>query len=154
VPYFYLEILIKEKTELNLNISSLQEKTYRGDSMSSVSEVNSSNWENEILHQNALVVVDFWHTQCSWCKLLEPIFTEVAEEYKGKVKFAKLNVSESKDNRNIAVKYGVWGTPTLAFFCAGKLVGSLAGFRPKEGLKKLVDDNLQQHQCTEKCTEL
>lgn len=123
--------------------------------MSNVLDVNAGNWEKEILQHNALVVVDFWHNQCSWCKMLEPVFAEVAAEYKGKVKFAKLNVSESSENRRIAAKYGVWGTPTLAFFCAGKPVGSLAGFRPKEGLKKLVDDALQQHrECAEKSTEL
>lgn len=123
--------------------------------MSSVLDVNAGNWEKEILQNDTLVIIDFWHNKCFWCKMLEPVFIEVAEEYKDKVKFAKLDVSESPENRGIATKYGVWGTPTIAFFCAGKLVGSMTGFRPKEGLKRLVDDALQRHQqCAEKCTEL
>jgi len=123
--------------------------------MCSVFDVDSSNWEKEVLKHNTLVIVDFWHDQCSWCNMLSPIYAEVAEEYKGKVKFTKLNVSKSLENRSIASKYGVWGTPTLVFFCGGKPVGSMAGFRPKEGLKQLIDDtNAKYRDCAEKSTEL
>jgi len=102
-----------------------------------------------------LIVVDFWHVQCPWCRVLNPIFEEVAKEYKGKIRFAKLNVLTNSDNREIAVHYGVMGTPTLVFFCDGRPLGALVGFRPKEHLKHVLEDMLQKYrECIEQSTEL
>jgi len=60
--------------------------------MESVLEVNGSNWEHEVLQSDVLTVVDFWHNRCPWCLKLNLIFNEVAEEYKDKIKFVKLNI--------------------------------------------------------------
>lgn len=123
--------------------------------MHSVLEVNADDWEREILQYDHLVVVDFWHEQCPWCLRLNPIYSEVAEEYKSKVKFAKLNVLASQENQTVASKYGIMGTPTLVFFCDGRPVETVAGFQPKERLKQLVDDVIGKHrECVEKSTEL
>ena len=123
--------------------------------MRSVLDVNADDWEREILQSDTLVVVDFWHEQCPWCKRLEPIYSEVSEEYEGKVKFAKLNVLKSQENQHIAVKYGIMGTPTLVFFCDGRPIETVAGFQPKERLRQLVDDVIDKHrECIEKSTEL
>lgn len=123
--------------------------------MSGVLDVSADDWEKEILQSDTLVLVDFWHEQCPWCKRLEPIYSGVAEEYKDKVKFAKLNVLESRENQQIAVKYGIMGTPTLTFFCEGRPIETVAGFQPKERLKQLVDDMIDKHrECIEKSTEL
>ena len=122
--------------------------------MSEVLDVSAGDWEKEILKSNTLVLVDFWHERCPWCKRLAPIYSEVAKEYEGKVKFAKLDVLESQDNREIAVKYGIMGTPTLVFFCEGRPIETIAGFQPKERLKQLVDDMVDKHrECIEKSTE-
>ena len=123
--------------------------------MHSVLDVNADNWETEILQSDTLVVVDFWHEQCPWCKRLDPIYSAVSEEYKNKVKFAKLNVLESNENQQIAVKYGIMGTPTLIFFCDGRPIETVTGFQPKERLKQLVDDVIDKHRdCLEKSTVL
>jgi len=123
--------------------------------MHSVLEVNADSWEREILQSDTLVVVDFWHEQCPWCIRLEPIYNEVSEEYGNKVKFAKLNVLASNENRQIAVKYGIMGTPTLVFFCDGRPVETVTGFQPKERLKQLVDDVISKHrECVEKSSAL
>ena len=123
--------------------------------MHGVLDVEADDWDKEILQSDTLVVVDFWHEQCPWCKRLEPIYKEVAREYEGKVKFAKLNALESQENRDIAVKYGIMGTPTLVFFCEGRPIEMVAGFQPKERLKQLVDDVIDKHQeCIKKSTEL
>lgn len=122
--------------------------------MASVLDVNADDWEKEVLQSNTLVVVDFWHDRCSWCMRLDPIYREVSEEYKDKVKFARLNVLASHENQTVAVKYGVMGTPTLTFFCEGRPVESIAGFQPKERLKQLVDGVISKHQeCMGKSTE-
>jgi len=109
----------------------------------SVLEVNAKNWEKEILQSNLLAVVEFWHENCPSCKSLAPTYIEIAKEYKGKIKFAKLNVLISKDNRDIAVKYGLVSTPSLVFFCDGKAIATKVGgdgFETKERFKQLIDN--------------
>ena len=123
--------------------------------MNSVLDVNADNWEKEVLKNDILVVVDFWHEQCPWCIILNPIFDKVAQEYRTKVKFVKLNVMDSPENQHIAVKYGIMGTPTLVFFCDGRPVEAVAGFQQKDNFTKLVDEVIEKHQeCIEKSTEL
>jgi thioredoxin 1 len=118
-------------------------------------EVNASDWEQEVLRSNILTVVDFWHERCPWCLELNPVFEEIAKEYKGKIKFVKLNVLQSPANREIAIRHGVMGTPTLIFFCAGRPVGEVVGFMTKERLKKTLDAMLETHrECVRQSTEL
>ena len=123
--------------------------------MVSVKEVNASNWEQEVLESDILTIVDFWHNGCPWCLRLNPIFNEVAEEYKDTIKFVKLNVLEDPGNREIAIHNGIMSTPTLVFFCKGRPVGQVMGFLPKESLTKMLDDMLERHiDCIKKSTEL
>ena len=120
-----------------------------------VIEVNADNWKKEVLNSKNLVLVDFWHERCIWCKRLEPIFSEIANEYEGKVKFAKLNVLATPENRQIAIDRGVMGTPTIGFYCEGRSVGTTVGFKTKEQLKQLVQEILEKHkECISKSTEL
>ena len=121
----------------------------------SVADVNADDWEKEVLQSETLVLVDFWHERCPWCKRLDPIYAEVAEEYKGRVKFAKLNVLSSHENQHIGVENGVMGTPTLIFYCDGRPVGTAVGFQPKQRLKQLVDDMIEKHrECIDQSTKL
>jgi len=123
--------------------------------MHSVIDVTADDWEREILQADTPVVVDFWHEQCSWCKRLDPIYSEISEKYKNNVKFTKLNVLESNENRNIAIRYGVMSTPTIIFYCDGRPIETVAGFQPKDRLKQLVDDVITKHrECIEKSTAL
>ena len=123
--------------------------------MEKVMDVNAKNWEQEVLKADVLTVVDFWHNRCPYCLMLTPIYNELAEEYKGKIKFARLNILEGPDNREIALRYGVMGTPTLVFFCEGRTVEQVVGFMPKEQLRKAVDDVIEKHkECIRQSTEL
>ena len=79
---------------------------------------------------NDFVVVDFWAEWCSFCKQLAPIFDEVSDEFSD-VKFYKVNVGEEMD---LAQRYGVQGIPATKFFCFGKEVGGVTGFRTKTQL--------------------
>jgi thioredoxin 1 len=112
-----------------------------------VLEVNAKNWEKEILKSNLLVVVEFWHESCQSCKSLAPIYNEVSIEYKDKIKLTKLNVLTSKDNREIAIKYGVMSTPTLIFFCDGKPIATKIGrdgFETKKQIKQLINEMINK----------
>jgi thioredoxin 1 len=123
--------------------------------MGAVLELNSANWEREVLQSQILTVVDFWHERCPWCIKLNPVYDQLAEEYSGRIKFAKLNVLTGPENRNLAVQHGVMGTPTLIFFCNGKPVRQVIGFTPKERLKSTMDEMLENHQqCAKQSTAL
>jgi len=99
----------------------------------SVREIDAEEWNKEVLESNMLTVVDFWHEHCPWCIRLEPVLNEVAEEYKGGVKFVKLNVLKNARNREIALRYGIM----------------------KEKLKEILDDMLERHEeCVRQSTEL
>jgi len=123
--------------------------------MGNILEVNVETWEQQVLQSDKLTVVDFWHDQCLWCRKFEPLLEEASEEYKGRIKFAKLNILGSPGDRQIAARYGVMGTPTLVFFCGGRLMELVAGFIPKERLKKTLDDVLEKYkECLAQSTEL
>ena len=123
--------------------------------MGTVFNINAGNWEQEVLKSDILTVVDFWHDRCPWCIRLDPIINEFAEEYKGKIKFVKLNVLGDPSNRKVAIHHGVMSTPTLLFFCWGRPVEQAVGFMPKEQLRKIMDDMLERHtECIKQSTEL
>jgi len=123
--------------------------------MGNILEVNAETWEQQVLQSDKLTVVDFWHDHCLWCHKFEPMLEEASEEYKGRIKFAKLNILSSPSDRQIAARYGVMGTPTLVFFCGGRLMEQVAGFMPKERLKKTLDDVLEKYkECLAQSTEL
>jgi thioredoxin 1 len=130
------------------------EETWAADAMSVV-DVDAESWEREVLKSDVLTVVDFWHEGCPWCIMLNPVFKEVADEYVGKAKFVRFNVLRSPKNRYVALSQGVMGTPTIAFYCGGRYVGSIVGFIPKEDLKHIVEDMMKRYkECVRHSTKL
>jgi thioredoxin 1 len=101
-------------------------------------EVNESNFDQEVLHSPIPVLVDFWAEWCGPCKVLGPIVSEIAKDYEGKVKVAKVNVDA---NNNLAMRYNVMSIPTMKFFKNGQLVGEMVGAAPKA----TIEATLAQH---------
>jgi thioredoxin 1 len=95
--------------------------------------VGDSTFEEEVLKSNVPVLVDFWATWCGPCKAIAPTVDELAREYKGKVKVAKLDVDH---NQQVAQKFGIRSIPTLLLFKDGRVVDSMIGVVSKA---KLVD---------------
>ncbi|MCX8170889.1 MAG: thioredoxin family protein [Candidatus Bathyarchaeota archaeon] len=123
--------------------------------MANVFDVDAESWEREVLQSDILTVVDFWHERCPWCIMLNPIFEEVAKEYRDRVKFVRFNVLKSPKNRNIAIRNGVMGTPTIAFYCSGRNLGSVVGFIPKDHLKHVIEDMMKRYrECVKQSTKL
>jgi thioredoxin 1 len=118
-------------------------------------EADITNWTQEVSKSTILTVVYFWHEQCAYCMMLNPIFNEIAQEYTGKVKFVKLNVLGNSANREIAANLGVMGTPTMMFFCNGRSVAQMVGLMSKQELESLMNDMLKRYErCFMQSTDL
>ena len=102
-------------------------------------EINDSNFKSEVINSEMPVLVDFWAPWCSPCRMVAPVLEELAKEYEGKVKVAKLNVDE---NRSTASEFGIRSIPTLILFKDGKVFEQTIGVQSKENLKQMVDKSL------------
>lgn len=94
-------------------------------------KLTAENFETEVIKSDMPVLVDFWAEWCGPCKMIAPIVEEIAEEYEGKIKVAKLNIDEEMA---IAVKYGIVSIPTILLFENGEIVKKSVGFAPKDEL--------------------
>jgi thioredoxin 1 len=100
--------------------------------------VTDDTFETEIEKHTGLVVVDFWATWCSPCRMIAPILDQLATEYAGKVKVAKMDVDT---NIRTATRFNVRSIPMLLFFKDGKVVDQIVGAVPKMH----IETKLQQH---------
>ncbi len=96
-----------------------------------VEDVTEAQWEEKVLSQDH-VAVDFWAEWCGFCKQLAPVYDQVSDEVTD-MKFVKVDVGKEA---GLAQRYGVQGIPAIKFFCNGKEVGGVVGYRTKEQLKQ------------------
>ncbi|MDD5111554.1 MAG: thioredoxin [Candidatus Altiarchaeota archaeon] len=95
-------------------------------------------FEREV-SENKLLLVDFWAEWCAPCRMLTPILEEVGSEYKGRVEFAKMDVS---NNNATATKFRITAIPTMILFKDGKQVNSIIGAVSKEKIKGMLNEHL------------
>ena len=101
--------------------------------------VTDQDFEEQVEKATLPVLVDFWADWCMPCKMIAPIVEDLAEEYDGKVSFAKVDVDS---NPNIAMKFGIRSIPTLLVFKDGAPVDQVVGAVPKAELKKRLESAL------------
>ena len=100
-------------------------------------EISGREFENNI-KENDVCVVDFFATWCMPCLMMEPILEELSEKFKGKIKFAKINVD---DNPELSSKFGVFSIPTLIVFEKGKVAEKITGSLPID----VLEEKLKKH---------
>lgn len=97
-----------------------------------VKELTDGNFEAEVLRADVPTLVDFWAVWCGPCKQIAPIVDAVADEYKGRLKVAKMDVDH---HQIVPQQYGVRSVPTLLIFKGGKVVGQFIGTFPRSKLE-------------------
>ncbi|MBL0172208.1 MAG: thioredoxin [Gemmatimonadaceae bacterium] len=100
--------------------------------MANAMEVGDDNFATEIEGSTGLAVVDFWATWCAPCRMIGPIVEQLAVDYAGKAKVAKLDVD---NNQKTAARFNVRSIPTILFFKDGKLVDQVVGAVPRPALE-------------------
>ncbi len=101
--------------------------------------VTDDTFEAEVLQSQQPVLVDYWAEWCGPCKMIAPILDEVANEYAGKLKIAKVKLD---DNQATPAKYGIRGIPTLMIFKNGNIEATKVGALSKSQLAAFIDSNL------------
>ena len=104
-----------------------------------IQHVTDDSFEPEVLKSEVPVLVDYWAEWCGPCKSIAPILEDVAKEYGGRVKIAKLNVDE---NQSTPAKFGIRGIPTLMLFKNGQVEATKVGAVSKSQLAAFIDGNL------------
>ena len=104
-----------------------------------VMNIGDGEFRREVLESQTPVVVDFWATWCAPCRAIAPALEELATQYRGRVKVAKVNID---DNQETPQQYGVRSIPTLLVFKGGRVVDQIVGAVPKakleDAIKKVV----------------
>lgn len=104
-------------------------------------ELNSANFEEEVLQNDGLVLIDFWAEWCGPCRQMEPALAYLSVQYEGRVTVGKVNVDTSPD---LASAYGVGGIPAFVMFRDGAEVGRGSGAVSYRALSEWVDEHLAE----------
>lgn len=107
--------------------------------MSRTIHLTDSNFDEEVYKSKLPVLVDFWADWCGPCRTMSPVIEQIAEEFEGQLKVAKLNVD---DNPGAASFHGIRGIPTFVLFNDGKPVEEVIGAVPKEHLVEVISSAL------------
>jgi len=107
--------------------------------VNNIVHVADGSFDDEVLKSDIPVLVDYWADWCGPCKMIAPILEQIADDYTGKLKIAKLNIDE---NPNTPPKYGIRGIPTLMLFKDGNVEATKVGALSKSQLTAFLDSNI------------
>ena len=101
--------------------------------------LSDATFDQEVLKSTVPVLVDYWAEWCGPCKMIAPLLDEIASEFDGKLKIAKLNIDE---NKVVPPRYGIRGIPTLMLFKNGEVFATKVGALSKSQLTAFLTTNL------------
>ena len=101
--------------------------------------ITSQNFEQEVKKSDIPVVIDMFAAWCGPCQQMTSAFDELAKEFEGKVKLAKINID---DERDLAIKFSVSSIPTFLFMKNGEVISKELGYMNKETLKSKIESLL------------
>jgi thioredoxin 1 len=101
--------------------------------------VTDDSFDQEVLKSLTPVLVDYWAEWCGPCKMIAPVLDQIAQEYAGRLKVAKLNIDE---NQATPPKFGIRGIPTLMLFKNGNVEATKVGALSKTQLNAFIDSNI------------
>ncbi len=108
--------------------------------MSNLKEINSENFDNEVLKADKPVLLEFGAVWCQPCRILEPVLEQLAVDWGDSVKVVKLDVDQAAQ---ITIDYQVLSVPTTMLFKDGKMLERMVGYQPKEKINSRVQPHLQ-----------
>jgi thioredoxin 1 len=106
-----------------------------------VTELNAASFETDVLQSPDAVLVDFYAPWCGPCKMLAPVLEQLAVEFQGRVRFAKLNVDDAGE---IAGRFNITGVPTLILFRNGQPVDMIVGMASAGMLRRQLDNKVPE----------
>lgn len=109
--------------------------------MSNLTAVTNEDFEQSVIQADSPVLVDFYADWCGPCKTQTPILGELAQEFDGRVKFAKVDI-DVEGNKDLAVKYDVMSVPTLIIFNNGEVKETMVGVTSKSKLQQKLEQLL------------
>jgi|SRR5579872_442631 len=101
--------------------------------------LTNENFDSEVTNSDKPVLVDFWAPWCGPCLVIGPVVSEIAEEYKDKLKVGKVNVDQ---NDELQRRFNIMSIPNLKVFKNGKVVGEISGAAPKQAILSAIEPNL------------
>lgn len=107
--------------------------------MSNAIDITDVTFENEVLKNESVTIVDFWAPWCGPCRKMGPVLDEIAGEFEGKIKVAKINTDE---NLKTAKEYQISGLPSIVIFKDGEAKETLVGLMPKSAIISNIEKHL------------
>jgi len=121
------------KGDVHIRFQNRNIRRKGGIQVSELLQVSDSNFDDEIVKAEVPAMVDFWAPWCGPCHMVSPVVEELAQQYDGKFKVAKMNVDE---NTQTPTRYGIRAIPTILLFKDGELKDTIVGAVGKANIEK------------------